>query len=143
LHGEKMASEKLKELLNKGIAREIQVSVQYMWQHVLATGIKGAAIEDIFKEIAITEMKHAESIAERLAYLGGTPTTKPDPIFVGGSLEEMIRNDVKAEEEAVALYRQTVKVAEEERDITTRRLFEEILGDEEAHLDTFRNLLEE
>lgn len=138
-----MVSEKLKELLNKGIAREIQVSVQYMWQHVLATGIKGAAIEDIFKEIAITEMKHAESIAERLAYLGGTPTTKPDPIFVGGSLEEMIKNDVKAEEEAVALYKQTIKVAEEEGDITTRRLFEEILGDEEDHLDTFTNLLEE
>jgi bacterioferritin len=136
-------SEKLKELLNKGIAREIQVSVQYMWQHVLATGIKGAAIEDIFKEIAIAEMKHAESIAERLAYLGGTPTTKPDPIFVGGSLEEMIKNDVKAEEEAVALYKQTIKVAEEEGDITTRRLFEEILGDEEDHLDTFTNLLKE
>ncbi len=139
----KIVSEKLKELLNKAIAREIQVSVQYMWQHVLATGIKGAAIEGIFKEIAITEMKHAESIAERLAYLGGTPTTKPDPIFVGGSLEEMIRNDVKAEEEAVALYKQTIKVAEEEGDITTRRLFEEILGDEEDHLDTFTNLLEE
>jgi len=136
-------SKELKELLNKGIAREIQVSVQYMWQHVLATGIKGAAIEDIFKEIAITEMKHAETIAERLAYLGGTPTTKPDPIFVGGSLEEMIKNDVKAEEEAVALYKQTVKTAEEEGDITTRRLFEEILGDEEHHLDTFTNLLEE
>jgi len=138
-----MVSEKLKELLNKGIAREIQVSVQYMWQHVLATGIKGATVEGIFKEIAITEMKHAESIAERLAYLGGTPTTKPDPIFVGGSLEEMIRNDVKAEEEAVALYKQTIKVAEEEGDITTRRLFEEILGDEEDHLDTFTNLLKE
>lgn len=136
-------SEKLKELLNKGIAREIQVSVQYMWQHVLATGIKGAVIEDIFKEIAITEMKHAESIAERLAYLGGTPTTKPDPVFVGGSLGEMIKNDVKAEEEAVALYKQTIKVAEEEGDITTRRLFEEILGDEEDHLDTFTNLLKE
>jgi len=138
-----MVSEKLKELLNRGIAREIQVSVQYMWQHVLATGIKGAAIEDIFKETAITEMKHAEAIAERLAYLDGTPTTKPDPIFVGGSLEEMIRNDVKAEEEAVALYKQTIKVAEEEGDITTRRLFEEILGDEEDHLDTFANLLKE
>jgi bacterioferritin len=143
LLGEKMVSEKLKELLNRGIAREIQVSVQYMWQHVLATGIKGAAIEDIFKETAITEMKHAEAIAERLAYLDGTPTTKPDPIFVGGSLEEMIRNDVKAEEEAVALYKQTIKVAEEEGDITTRRLFEEILGDEEDHLDTFANLLKE
>jgi len=138
-----VASKELLEMLNKGIAREIQVSVQYMWQHVLATGIKGAAIEDIFKEIAITEMKHAENIAERLAYLGGTPTTKPDPIFVGGSLEEMIRNDVKAEEEAVALYKQTIKVAEEEGDITTRRLFEEILGDEEDHLDTFTNLLKE
>ena len=135
-------SEKLKELLNKGIAREIQVSVQYMWQHVLATGIRGAAIEDIFKEIAITEMKHAESIAERLAYLGGTPTTKPDPIFIGGSLEEMIKNDVKAEEEAIALYKQTITVAEEEGDITTRRLFEEILGNEEDHLDTFMKLLE-
>jgi len=137
-----MVSERLMELLNKGIAREIQVSVQYMWQHVLATGIKGAAIEDIFKEIAITEMKHAESIAERLAYLGGTPTTKPDPIFVGGNLEEMIKNDVKAEEEAIALYKQTIKVAEEEGDITTRRLFEEILGNEEDHLDTFTKLLE-
>ncbi len=137
-----MVSEKLKKLLNRGIAREIQVSVQYMWQHVLATGIKGAAVEDIFREIAITEMKHAESIAERLAYLGGTPTTKPDPVFVGGSLEEMLKNDVKAEEEAVALYKQTIKVAEEGGDITTKRLFEEILGHEEEHLDTFTKLLE-
>ncbi len=86
-------------------------------------------------------MKHAEAIAERLAYLGGTPTTKPDPIFVGGTLEEMIKNDVKAEEEAILLYKQTIKVAEEERDITTRRLFEEILGHEEEHHDTFSKLL--
>jgi bacterioferritin (cytochrome b1) len=33
--------------------------------------------------IAVTEMKHAEAITERLAYLGGTPTTKPEPVFVG------------------------------------------------------------
>jgi len=137
-----MVSEELKELLNKGIAREIQVSVQYMWQHVLVTGIKGAAIEGIFREIAITEMKHAEEIAERLAYLGGTPTTKPDPIFVGGSLKEMLQTDVKAEEEAIALYKQTIKVADEEGDVTTRRLFEEILGQEEEHHDTFTKLLE-
>ena len=137
-----MASEKLKELLNQAIAREIQVSIQYMWQHVLVVGIKGAAIENVFKEIAITEMKHAESIAERLSYLEGTPTTKPNPIFVGESLEEMLRNDVKAEEEAIALYKQIIKVAAEENDITTRRLFEEILEDEEEHHDTFTKLLE-
>jgi bacterioferritin len=137
-----MASKKLMNLLNRGIAREIQVSIQYMWQHVLVTGVESAAVEDIFKEIAITEMNHAEEIAERLSYLGGTPTTKPDPIFVGGSLEEMLQTDVKAEEEAIALYKQTIKVADEEGDITTRRLFEEILGEEEEHHDTFTTLLE-
>ena len=78
-----MASKELQDMLNKGIAREIQVSIQYMWQHVLWKGVKGFAVKDELKEIAITEMKHAEAIAERLAYLGGKPTTKPDPIFVG------------------------------------------------------------
>lgn len=137
-----MASEKLKELLNRAIAREIQVSIQYMWQHVQAVGIKSVAVEDIFRKTAITEMKHAEQIAERLSYLGGIATTKPDPIFVGGSLEDMIKNDIKAEEEAIALYKQTIKVAAEENDTTTRRLFEEILEAEEEHHDTFTKLLE-
>jgi len=91
---------------------------------------------------AITEMKHAEEIAERLAYLGGTPTTKPDPIFVGDSLREMLQTDVKEEEEAIALYKQIIKVADQEGDVTTRRLFEEILGQEEEHHDTFTKLLE-
>jgi bacterioferritin len=85
-----MASKKLLELMNRGIARELQVSIQYMWQHVLVTGIKSVAVEGVFKEIAITEMKHAEEIAERLAYLGGNPTLKPDPIFVGSRAREKI-----------------------------------------------------
>ncbi len=137
-----MASEKLKDLLNKSIARELQVSIQYMWQHVLVVGIKGATIEDIFREIAITEMKHAEEIAERLNYIGGIPTTKPDPIFVGDSVDDMIRTDIKAEEEAIALYKQVIKVAAEENDSTTRRIFEGILATEENHHDTFTKLLE-
>jgi bacterioferritin len=136
-----VASKKLMDLLNKGIARELQVSIQYMWQHVLAKGIESVAVEDVFREIAITEMKHAEGIAERLAYLDGTPTTKPNPIFVGGSLKEMLQTDVKAEEEVIALYKQTIKVADKEGDSTTRRLFEEILAEEEEHHDTFTKLL--
>ncbi len=136
-----MTSKKLMDLLNRGIARELQVSIQYMWQHVLVKGLESAAVEDIFKKIAITEMKHAEEIAERLAYLGETPTLKPDPIFVGDSLEEMLENNVKAEEEAIALYKQTIKAADNEGDVTTRRLFEGILGQEEAHHDMFTKLL--
>ncbi len=102
----------------------------------MVTGLKNVAVEDNLK-IAITEMKHAEAIAERFAYLGGTPTIKPDPIFVGGNLEEMLQTDVKVEEEAIALYKHTIKVASKEGDIKTRRLFEEILGQEEEHHETF------
>ena len=97
-------------------------------------------VEDTFKEIAITEMKHAEAIAERLATLGGVPTIKHDPIVVGGKVEEMLQLDEKAETEAVALYKETIKVATQENDITTRRLFAQILADEEEHLDTFKKL---
>ena len=46
-----LASKELLELMNRGIARELQVSIQYMWQHVLVTGIKGAVAEGILKEI--------------------------------------------------------------------------------------------
>jgi bacterioferritin len=127
--------------MNKGIARELQVAIQYMWQHVMVTGIKGAMVEDVFKDIAITEMKHAEDIAERLAYLNGIPTVKPDPIFVGSGLTEMLKLDEKAEEEAITLYKQTIKVANDEGDSTTRRLFEQILAEEEEHVDTFSKLL--
>jgi bacterioferritin len=66
---------------------------------------------------------------------------KPDPIFVGSSLEEMLRLDEKAEEEAIILYKKTIKVANDEGDSTTRRLFEKILAEEEEHIDTFGKLL--
>lgn len=138
-----MTSKELLELLNKGIAREIQVSIQYMWQHVLWKGVKGFAVKDELKNIAITEMKHAEEIAERLAYLGGTPITKPDPIFVGESLKEMLEKDKKDEEGAIALYKQIIEMAKKEGDETTKRLFQKILADEEEHHDTFSGLLEE
>ena len=107
-----MASKELLDMLNRGIARELQVSVQYMWQHVLWRGVKGFAVKDELRSIAITEMKHAEAIAERLAYLGGTPTTKPEPIFVGETLKEMIERDAKDEEGAVSLYKATIALAE-------------------------------
>ena len=135
-----MASE-LIELLNKSIAREIGVSVQYMWQHVMAMGMKSPEVKDIFKDIAIDEMKHAEKIADRLFYLGGIPTTKPTPIKVGGSLEEMVEHDLEAENEAIEIYRKIIDLASEKGDSTTRLLFEEILTDEEEHKHTFTILL--
>lgn len=138
-----MASKKLLEMLNNGIARELQVAIQYMWQHVQWSGVKGFAVQDELEKIAITEMKHAEAIAERLFYLGGIPTTKPTEIVVGKTLKQMIQHDVKDEENAIKLYKQIIAQARKEKDETTELLFMSILKDEEEHHDTFTSLLEQ
>jgi len=138
-----MTSKNLLEMLNKAIASEMQVSIQYMWQHVQWRGVKGFAVQEELKSIAVQEMKHAEMIAERLFYLGGTPTTKPEPIFVGETLKEMIARDVKDEETAIKLYKEINETELKEDDVTTAHLFREILEDEEEHHDTFSSLLEE
>jgi bacterioferritin len=136
-----LVSKKLLEFLNKAIARELQVSIQYMWQHVQVTGINGAIVEDVFRKTAIAEMKHAERLAERLDYLDGVPTIEPDPIFVGGSLIEMLTQDERDEEEAINLYKQAIQAAAEEGDYTTRRMLEEILAEEENHINIFGKLI--
>ena len=136
-------SDKLKEMLNDAVAREIAVSIQYMWQHVQVIGVKGIAVQDQFKKTAIAEMKHAEKIAERLWYLEGTPTIKPAPIKVGESLKEFLELDTKAEEEAILLYKKIIELAQKESDVTTAFIFKEILEDEEEHHDLFTTMLEE
>ena len=90
----------------------------------------------------MTEMKHAEVIAERLDYLGGALTTKPTPIEVGDALRDMLKIDKKAEEGAIKLYREIIAAAAKEGDVVTRKLFESILADEEGHHNTFSTLLE-
>lgn len=137
-----MANKDLLKKLNDAIAREMQVSIQYMWQHIMARGINAQAVIPILRQIAIAEMLHAELIAERLDYLGGTPTTQPGPINIGKNLTEMLKLDKKAEEDAIKLYREIIKLADKESDYTTKKLFEQILADEENHHNTFRTLLE-
>ncbi len=136
-------SKELNEKLNAAIARELQVSIQYMWQHVTVIGINAESVGGVFKKIAITEMKHAEAIGERLDYLGGTLTTKPSPIEVGRSIKEMLKMDKKAEEGAITLYKEIIALAAKENDIVTKRLFEKILSEEEEHHNQFSTLLEE
>jgi len=137
-----MASAKLLDMLNQAIARELQVSIQYMWQHVQWKGVKHYAVTEEFKKIAIAEMKHAEKIGERLWYLGGKPTTKPSMINVGEKLEDMLNFDVKAELEAISMYKEIMDIAQKEGDAATREIFEDIEEEEEEHHDFFSSLLE-
>jgi bacterioferritin len=136
-----MASQKLIEMLNKGVSRELQVSLQYMWDHVRIISMAADTVGDVFRKIAIEEMKHAESISERIDYLGGVPTTNVDPVVIGKTPVEMLELGKKAEEEALVLYNATIKQAIEEGDIVTRHLFEDILEDEEEHHHIFSHLL--
>ena len=137
-----MASKKLMDMMNEAISLELQVSIQYMWQHVQVKGINSETVAGVVKGISMTEMKHAEKIAERLDYLGGTPTTKPAPIKVGTTVKEMLETDKKNEETGIKLYKEIIKVSDEEGDVVTRTLFESIVAEEEGHHNTFSTLLE-
>jgi bacterioferritin len=128
-------------MMNQAIASELQAIVQYMWHHIMVKGINSSSLVEVFEDISVEEMKHAEKIAERLFYFDVTPTTKPTPIAVGGDTTQMLKADVKAEEEAITLYKDIIKQAASENDYTTESLLKEILADEERHHDTFTTLL--
>ena len=139
-------------LLNQAVSREIQVSIQYMLQHtkmeklmrkvipenILLDKTTYDAVRKFLKEIAIEEMKHAADIMERIYYLGGSATTKGGKPVIGNSLSEFAKLGVKAEEEALVLYRKIIKAAREIGDRTTRQLFQKIYAAEEEHLFKFQ-----
>lgn len=131
------------DVLNDLRARELAVIVQYMRHHYLVSGATGVALADEFKEIAIVEMKHAEKLAERIDYLGGDPTTKPEAIAgtAATTLAEMASADRDSELDAIARYKEAIGVAADAGDVTTRKIFEGILGDEEDHHKTFEDML--
>jgi len=140
------------ELLNKAVSREIQVSIQYMLQHakmeklirkiipenILLDKTTYEAVGKFLREIAIQEMKHAAAIMERIYYLGGSATTKGDKPTIGNSLSEFAKLGMKAEEEALMMYRKIIDAAGNIGDWETRELFEKIYGEEEQHLFKFQ-----
>jgi bacterioferritin len=139
-------------LLNRAVSREIQVSIQYMLQHtkmeklsrkvipenVLLDKTTYDAVGKFLKDFAIQEMKHAADIMERIYYLGGEATTKSGKITVGNSLSEFAKLGVKAEEEALEMYRTIIRTAAKLGDRETRRLFVKIYAEEEQHLFKFQ-----
>jgi bacterioferritin len=95
------------------------------------------------KKVAITEMRHAEAISERIVLLGGEPTTEPTPITIGTTPKAMLEIDRRVEAGAIELYQQIIDVAQDERDDVTADLFRKILVDEERHHQLFSALLAE
>ncbi|MFX0073579.1 MAG: bacterioferritin [Candidatus Hermodarchaeota archaeon] len=156
-------SSELMDLLNAALLRELEVSVQYMLQHTLWAGktsiFKGeeklskptkfvASHKLVFlpgitlKKIAITEMRHAEKIGERIIVLGGEIVEEVPSSTLGASIHEILEIDKDQEKAAIELYNRIIEMATKEGDDITTTMFKKILKDEEGHYKTFSTLLE-
>ena len=137
------------KLLNEALATEIICTLRYRRHYFMAKGIHAEAVAPEFLEHATEEQQHADLIAERIVQLGGEPDFSPDGLATrshaeyveGGSLIEMIKEDLVAERIAIESYLEMINYLEG-RDPTTRRMLEEILAKEEEHADDLTSLLE-
>ncbi|AUF94692.1 ferritin-like domain-containing protein [Pseudomonas shirazensis] len=140
--------EKIIQLLNESLATELVCVLRYKRHYFMASGIKAAAAADEFLEHATQEAEHADKLAERIVQLGGEPDFNPDNLsknshaqyVAGNSLKEMVLEDLVAERIAVDSYREIIQYIGES-DPTTRRIFEDILAQEEEHADDMADLL--
>ncbi len=131
-------SKKVIDLLNEARSRELLAISQYMIEHYELEDKGFGKLGDEIKATAIVEMKHAEALGERILFLGGTPTTKPEGEAKKGlSIEEMLDINIKLEESAIKMYNESAKACAEAGDMISKQLFESLLKDEEGHLDDF------
>lgn len=132
---------KLIDEMNRGVARELTAIVQYSYHHVMAEGMESPAISEMFEKVALQEMDHLEEFSDRIKYFGGVPSTKPNPIKVGGTLKQMVEDDLELEYQAIKMYKEQIGIAREIGDTTTRLMLEKILTTEEEHADKWETLL--
>jgi bacterioferritin len=128
------------DLLNQARARELTVITQYMAQHYELEDAGYGKLGDRLKAIAIVEMQHAESLAERILFLGGVPVTKPDDVAkIKQEVPQLLATDISLEDQTVKLYNQAAETCGQLGDHVTRALFAKLAEVEEEHLNEFQN----
>jgi bacterioferritin len=133
-------SKKVIDALNEARARELTAITQYMSQHYELEDQDFGKLASKFKEIAIAEMKHAEKLAERILFLHGVPTSKPDgEAKKGQAIQDMLTTNIALESQAIKMYNEAITICQSEKDQKAKDIFEELLGDEEEHLNYFEN----
>lgn len=127
---------KVIDVLNKQLANELAAISQYMVHSEMASNWGYKALSSYIKMRAREEMKHAEALIERIIFLEGTPiVSNLDPIHIGKKVPQIHENDHTAEEGAVEAYNVAIAIAVAAADNGTRKLLEDILADEERHID--------
>jgi len=137
-------------LLNASLATELVCYLRYKRHYFMATGLKASVAAAEFLEHAQQELAHSDLLAERIMQLGGEPDFNPEGLtgrshaeyVEGATLKEMITEDLVAERIAIDSYREIITFLGND-DPTTRRLFEEILAQEEEHADDLADLLKD
>jgi len=129
-------NEKLIDALNDRLAEELAAINQYFLHAEMCEDWGYGSLHQEIKKRSIQEMKHAEKLIERILFLDGRPmVSNLGPLSIGKDVELMHQKDLAAEVDAVEKYNETIKLAVEVKDSGTKQLLEEILKDEEAHVD--------
>lgn len=132
MKGDKTVIDKLNDLL----ADELTAINQYMVEAEMCANWGYAKLHTAVQKRAITEMKHAENLIERILFLDGRPTvSKLNKINIGAEVEAIHRNDLASEMSAVASYNDGIRLCVQAGDNGSQELLKAILKDEEDHLD--------
>ena len=124
------------ETLNHLLADELTAINQYMVHSEMCANWGYTRLHEAAEKRAIDEMKHAEKLIGRLLFLEGIPIVSSlNKIHIGAAVDAQHRNDHEAESGAVKAYNDGVKLCVELGDNGTRELLEDILEDEEEHID--------
>ena len=137
------------DVLNAALATEIVCILRYKRHYFMATGLNKDAVAEEFLQHANEEQQHADMISERITQLGGAPDLNPEGLATrshseykeGTSLVDMVKENLIAERIAIESYTEIVRFFGD-RDVTSRRLMEQILAVEEEHANDMRDLLD-
>jgi bacterioferritin len=141
--------ERVIQVCNEALATELVCVLRYKRHYYTASGLQSEGVAQEFLEHVAEEQEHADKLAARIVQLGGKPDFNPDTLTSRSHSEydeslgliDMIKEDLVAERVAVTSYTEIVQWLGD-RDITTRRVFEELLAKEEEHADDLQSLLE-
>jgi bacterioferritin len=122
--------------LNEALQEELLAINQYFLHAEMCENWKYEALAKFIKKQSIDEMKHAEKLIERILFLDSTPTlTGPTGLKVGKNVKEQLASDLELELNAVKMYNHAVKLSRDEGDNASAELFEDLVKDEEEHVD--------
>ena len=127
--------EKVIAKLNEALREELTAINQYFVHAELCHNWGYHKLGNYIRKQSIDEMKHAEALLERVIFLDGVPTMEPLALTIGQTVRDQLRNDLDLELKAVVSYNDAIAVARDNRDNTSRDLFERLLKDEEGHVD--------